>query len=556
MINNHVVEISYQGAVHRMESGIRVAEFLERVNGEVSDSILAALVNRREVMLDFPLRGEVTLELVRYGDREGESVYKRSASLMLYEAFLGLYPEAHLVIGQSLGNSYHYRVRGEHPPLEEAAGALEAAMRNLHRERRPFVRETVTVEEVEKHFKARGLEDKLLLLATRRSSTVHTITCGQFLDIAHGPYAPHTGCVPTFGVIPYGGGLLLRFPRRAFRDRLPEFTPRPLLVGTYTETVRWEELLGIRHVGQLNRLCLNGEIRRMVRVAEGLHEKKIARIADDILSRRPRARLILVAGPSASGKTTFAKRLGIQLKVNGVQPVALSLDNYYVDRADTPVDESGQPDFESLEAIDLELFHTQVAQLLHGEEVLTPRFDFVKGARKSRDQWVPMQLAQDQVLVAEGIHGLNDRLTDSVSSQHAYRIFVSALSQLAIDDHNRILTSDAWLIRRIVRDNVFRGFTTERTLDLWERVRRGEGRWIFPFQERADVMFNSALVYEPAVLKVFAERFLLQVPRSSRAYAEAYRLLKFLSMFVPVFADEVPQTSILREFVGGSTFQY
>ncbi len=556
MINNHVVEITYRGAVHRMEPGIRVDEFLDRVDGEVPDTILAALVNRREVMLDFPLRGEVVLELVCYGDREGESVYKRSASLMLYEAFLQLYPEAHLIIGQSMGNSYHYRVRGESPPLEEAAAAVEKLMEQLHRERRPFTRQTVTVEEVEKHFKAGGYDDKLLLLATRRSSTVHTITCGEFLDIAHGPYAPHTGCVPTFGVIPYGGGLLLRFPRRSNRERLPDFTPRPLLFGTYTETVHWEELLGIRHVGQLNRLCLNGEIRRMVRVAEGLHEKKIANIADDILSRRPRVRLILVAGPSASGKTTFAKRLGIQLKVNGVDPVALSLDNYYVNREDTPRDEHGNPDFESLDAIDLELFHSQIADLLAGAEVLTPRFDFVTGTRKSEDQWVPMRLREDQVLVAEGIHGLNERLTDNVSSQHAYRIFVSALSQLAIDDHNRILTSDARLIRRIVRDNLFRGFTTERTLELWERVRRGEGRWIFPFQERADVMFNSALVYEPAVLKVFAERFLLQVRRTSRTYAEAYRLLKFVSMFVPVFPDEVPQTSILREFIGGSTFRY
>jgi uridine kinase len=264
----------------------------------------------------------------------------------------------------------------------------------------------------------------------------------------------------------------------------------------------------------------------------------------------------MVAGPSSSGKTTFAKRLGIQLQVNGIEPVSLSLDNYYVDRARTPVGENGQPDFESLEAIDLPLFHRQLADLLAGKQVLTPRFDFVKGVRKDEDRWVPLRLEDHQVLVLEGIHGLNDRLTEGVARSKTYRIFISALSQLAIDDHNRIFTSDTRLIRRIVRDSLFRGFSAERTLEMWEMVRQGEARWIFPFQEQADVMFNSALVYEPAVLKTYAERFLLQVPRTSPAYTEAYRLLKFIDTFVPIFPDEVPHTSILREFIGGSTFNY
>ncbi len=312
----------------------------------------------------------------------------------------------------------------------------------------------------------------------------------------------------------------------------------------------------MQNVGQLNRLCLDGDIRHIVRIAEGLHEKKIAQVADEILSRQPAVRLVTIAGPSSSGKTTFAKRLGIQLRVNGIEMVSLSLDNYYVDREHTPRDGDGRPDFESIEAIDLELFHAQLAELMNGREVLTPRFDFLSGTRKPEREWVPMRLERNHVLVVEGIHGLNDRLTQSVARQHKYRIFISALSQLAIDDHNRIFTSDARLIRRIVRDHFFRGFSAERTLDLWEQVRRGEGRWIFPFQEQADVMFNSALVYEPAVLKVFAERFLLQVPRTGETYPEAYRLLKHLSMFVPIFPEEVPQTSILREFIGGSTFSY
>ena len=555
-MNNAHVDVSYHGKVHRVPAGVRIDDFLREVDGEIPDTVLSALVNRRQVMLDFPLRGSVELDLVHYGDREGESVYKRSVSLMFYEACLELYPQARPMIGQSLGNCYHFQVRGEHPPLNEMATALERRMVELHRDRRPFVRSTVTVEEVENHFRAMGYVGKLDLLETRRSSTVHTVSCGRFVDLAHGPCAPHTGCLPTFGVIPHGDGLILQFPRRADRSHLPEFTPRPKLFATYLETRAWQELLGVHTVGQLNRLCLDGGIRDIVRVAEGLHEKKIGQIADQITSRQPRVRLVLVAGPSGSGKTTFAHRLGIQLRVNGIEPVALSLDNYYVDRTRTPLGEDGEPDFEALEAIDLPLFRQQLAELLAGKEVATPRFSFQHGRRMDPDAWVPMRLLDDEVLVIEGIHGLNQRLTESIPESSTFRIFISALSQLAIDDHNRIFTADARLIRRIVRDRRYRGFTAERTLELWERVRRGEGRWIFPFQERADVIFNSALVYEPAVLKTYAERFLLQVPRTSPAYTEAFRLLKGLSMFVPIFPDEVPQTSILREFIGGSGFDY
>jgi len=555
-MNHSHVEVSYRGTEHRVPSGTTVAEVVRRVDGEIPDTVLSALVNRRQVMLDFPIRGAAEMELVRYGDREGESVYKRSVSLMFYEACFELYPEARTVIGQSLGNCYHYQIRGDHPDLGGMAAAVEARMRELYKEERPFFRQTVTIEEVENFFRERGHEDKLALLKTRRSSTVHTISCGEFVDIAHGPFAPHTGCLPTFGVSAFEDGLLLRFPRRGDRSRLPKFTRRPLLYKTYAETRRWQELLEIQNIGQLNALCVNGGVRPLIRVAEGLHEKKISQIADEITGRWPEVRLVTVAGPSSSGKTTFAKRLGVQLRVNGLEPISLSLDNYYVDREATPIDEDGKPDFEALEAIDLELFHDHLAQLMAGREVGTPRFDFVRGIRRPADQWRPVQLSPSQILVVEGIHGLNDRLTSSVPRNKKYRVYVSALSQLAIDDHNRIFTSDARLVRRLVRDRLFRGFNAERTLDLWDRVRRGEGRWIFPFQEGADVIFNSALVYEPAVLKVYAERFLLQVPRESRAYPEAFRLLKFLSLFVPIFPDEVPQISLLREFIGGSTFEY
>jgi uridine kinase len=553
MHDSHV-DVTYRDRTHRVPAGTTVAQVLLAAEGAIPDDVLSALVNRRQVMLDFPIHGAAELDVVRYGDRAAESVYKRSVSLLFCEACLELYPEARPVIGQSLGNCYHYRVRGPHPALAKMARAIEGRMRELHLEARPFSRRTVTIEEIENFFRERGHDDKLALLRTRRSSTVHTISCGAFVDVAHGPYVTHAGCLPTFGVSAFGGGLMLRFPRRGDRSRLPKFTPRPLLYATYTETQHWQELLEIENVGQLNALCLNGGVGSLVRVAEGLHEKKISQIADEIAARWPEVRLITVAGPSSSGKTTFARRLGVQLRVNGLEPVALSLDNYYVDREHTPIDEDGRPDFEALEAIELGLFHGHLAELMAGRAVQTPRFDFVSGQRRPESEWAPMKLGDHQLLVVEGIHGLNDRLTASVPRREKFKVYVSALSQLAIDDHNRILTSDARLIRRLVRDRLFRGFSAERTLELWERVRRGEGRWIFPFQEGADVMFNSALVYEPAVLKTYAERFLLQVSRSSPAYTEAFRLLKFLSLFVPMFPDEVPQTSLLREFIGGSSF--
>lgn len=545
----------FRGECHVVEAGTRVDEFLRAVDGEIDDTVLAALVNRRQVMLDFPLRGAADLELVCYGSREGESVYKRSVGLLLYEAATRLVPEIRLVVGQSLGNCYHYQVRGDHPSMAELAQKLEQEMVRLRDQRLPFLRESMTVEEIEILFEKLGRRDTLDLLNTRRTSTVHTLRCGQYVDLAHGPAVPHTGCLTTFGVIPYGDGLMLRFPRRSDRTRLPAFNPKVKLYRAAVETRAWQEVLGVHHVGQLNRICIDGEVRHLVRIAEGLHEKKIAAIADEILHRRPELRLVTVAGPSSSGKTTFVRRLGIQLRVNGLQPVSVSLDDYYVDREKTPRDDQGNLDFEALEAIDLALFNEHLEALLAGRTIRTPRYDFVSGRRVSEEKWSPLRLAEDQVLMIEGIHGLNGRLAAAVPESQRFRVFVSALSQLAIDDHNRIFTSDARLIRRIVRDRLFRGFSAERTLGLWDRVRRGEGRWIYPFQEAADVMFNSALAYEPAVLRVWAERFLLQVPRTSPHYAEAYRLLKFLSLFVSVVSDEVPQTSILREFIGGSSFR-
>jgi len=314
--------------------------------------------------------------------------------------------------------------------------------------------------------------------------------------------------------------------------------------------------VGVEDVGHLNDLVIRGDASEVIRVSEGLHEKKTAEIADQITQKEQPIRLVLIAGPSASGKTTFSKRLSLQLRVNGVRPVALSMDNFYVNREDTPRGEDGAYDFESIDAIDLALFNDVLFRLLSGERVLTPKFDFPSGTRVSQDKWTPMQLEPGQVLVIEGIHGLNDRLTESIPADAKFKVYVSALTQLCIDDHNRIFTSDTRFLRRIVRDRMFRGYPAADTIETWPRVRRGEQRNIFPFQEQADVLFNSALVYEQAVLRLYAERFLLEVPQSHPSFSAAYRLLKFVQIFAPIFEASVPQISLLREFIGGSGFKY
>jgi len=547
--------VSFAGERRQVLAGTTVWDFFQEVWGEVPRDVLAALVNRRMVMLDFPLRGlQVELEAVRIGSRLGETVLRRSAVLLLLAAAAELYPESRLIVGQSLGGGYFFSWHSPLPLTQEVVSSLVRAMERMVREDVPLTRSVITLEEAEAIFRSRGESSKLSLLATHRSSTVPVVACGSFVDIAHGPVAPSASRIQGWSLTLYEDGLLLRFGRNG-TPPLPPVRPQPKLFATYRETRKWNEAVGIANVGSLNRACLSGEISEIIRVAEGFHEKKIAQIADAIAAK-PQVRVVLVAGPSASGKTTFIKRLGIQLRVCGLVPVGISLDNYFVDRDKTPLDEEGKPDYESIEALDLELFNQHLVALLEGKAVQVPRYDFVRGRRAEPERWTQLALQPGQVLLIEGIHALNPRLTQAVQEDSKFRIFISALTQLTLDDHNRIFTADARLLRRIVRDRLFRGHPAVRTLEMWPSVRRGEMRWIFPFQEQSDVMFNSALVYEPAVLKVFAERFLLEVPREHPAYTEAYRLLKFLAWFVPVFQEDVPSTSILREFIGGSAFEY
>jgi uridine kinase len=540
--------------------GTPVGDVLAEHADVESGPLLAAMVDHRCVDTDFPLVAATTIQPVTYAMREGVLVYRRTASLVLLEAARRLWGDrAHLSVGQSLSNGYVYEVHldGEDGLSEGAYAALEAEMWRLIGQDLPLRREQVSLAEAKRLFAGNGNLNRLRLLKAGWAPQVELVYCGEFVDIHHYPVAARTGMVGVLELDYHPPkGVLLRFPRRQSPDEVPPFEDSPKLRQVYSETRTWLRLLDVSTVGQLNALTLSGQIGELLRIAEGLHEKKIAQIADQICQADRSVRVVAVAGPSASGKTTFSKRLSLQLRVNGVRPVALSTDNFYVDREATPRDENGDYDFEALEAIDLPLFNEVLARLLAGEEVETPRFDFTTGKRRPRERWSKMRLAEDQVLVIEGIHGLNPRLTEAVEEQRKFRVYVSALTQLCIDDHNRIFTSDTRFLRRIVRDRMFRGYSAEQTIEVWPRVRRGEQRWIFPYQEAADVMFNSALVYEHAVLRLYAERFLLEVSDDTPAYASAYRLLRFLSHFVPVFDEHIPQTSLLREFTGGSYFSY
>lgn len=519
-------------------------------------TVLAAIVQHRCVDLSFPICAPTQVVPVDYTMREGVLVYRHTASMILLEAARQLFPEARVTIGQALGNGYFYEMRMGRELAAADVGALDERMRQIVRDDLPIRTETVGLDEARQIFTACGAKDKLRLLKTWWEPFVPITRLGGLSGIHHYPTTPSTGYIKTFDLVHKPPGLVLRFPPRGKSLPIRPYQDSPKLFQVYRETRRWNEILGVEDVGHLNELTVKGQAGEMIRVAEGLHEKKIAQIADQILHDRNRVRIVLIAGPSASGKTTFSKRLGLQLLVDGITPVSLSTDDFYVNRADTPLDERGEYDFEAIEAIDLDLFNSVLSGLLRGEEVLSPRYDFPVGLRKPIEKWVPMRLEPGHVLMIEGIHGLNNRLTEAVADEQKFRIYVSALTQLCIDDHNRIFTSDGRFLRRIVRDRLFRGYSTAFTIESWPRVRRGEMRNIFPYQEQADVMFNSSLMYEQAVLRSYAERYLLEVPQDHPSFVDAYRLLKFIQYFVPMFDEAVPQISILREFVGGSGFKY
>jgi uridine kinase len=516
--------------------------------------ILAAKVDNKLYNLDFVPDRDCLIEPVTFKDKEGIDIYRRSICLILRRAAWDLYRNTRLVVGHSLSNGYYYDYDSDTPVSERTCNALEDKMVKIIQSNERIERYTVTIDEAKRIFEQTGQIDKLRLARHLNVETVGMYKFGEIYDLDHGPLAPDASCIKSFDLRVHYPGFVLLFPTSKSYIINRDMIPQKKLFKVYQESKAWAKILEVNNVGRLNDIIQSNNISEFIKISEVLHEKKIAEIADFIASKKDMLRVILIAGPSSSGKTTFSKRLSIHLRVNGIRPIALSLDDYFVNRDDCPRDSTGDYDFECLEALDVKLFNEHLKGLLEGKEVHIPKFDFETGNRSNN--FKPMSIDEDQLIIIEGIHGLNPRLTSSVSEDLKFKIYISALTSLNIDDHNRIPTTDTRILRRIVRDYQFRNYDVKSTIQRWPSVRRGENKNIFPFQEMADIMFNSAQPYELSVLKEYAEPLLNSIKRSEKEYNEAKRLKNFLRQFLPLQPDEIPSSSILREFIGNSGFHY
>lgn len=535
--------------------GTRVNDLLSKDSlPESSLPITAALVNNELTSLSFKVEVDAKIQPVYPNDERGALIYRRSLSFLLAHAASELFPNRQLVISHSLGNGYFYYFEDGIDVTDEEAAALEKRMKELVKKNLPIQRRTLSYEAVVSTFKSQGRMDRTLLLEFRNEPKIPIYQCDGYWDISYQPLIDRTGKLRLFEVRRYDTGLLLRYPKTAEPNKMPPMADNPLLYSIYKEYKAWGKILDLESVGKLNRKIADREIKEFVRVAEALHDKKIAEIADSIHDRKGKVKVILIAGPSSSGKTTFTKKLAVQLRVLGFNPQIIGLDDYFVPRDRTPLDENGEYDFESLRAIDVELLNQNLLDLFSGEKVEIPVYDFKSGTRKYTGKTVKME--DRSILLMEGIHGLNPDLTPLIQEDQKFRIYISALTQLNIDNANRIATTDNRLLRRIIRDYQFRGHDALTTLKMWDSVKRGERRNIFPYQNNADAAFNSALDYELAVMKPLAEPLLKGVKPWHNEYAEARRILNFLKHILPLQSKVVPQESILREFVGDSGFKY
>jgi uridine kinase len=523
--------------------------------------LLAAKLDGRLVPLDAVPADAPPTEPVTAASPEGMDIYRRSASFILHMAVAELFGNCRLQVGHSIANGFYYDLLADVPVNAAMLQAIAARMRDIIARDLPFTRRRLDRSQALAFFADRAMADNRLLIEHSPLDSFPIYECGRFASIEMFPLAPSTGSVSAFELKTYSPGFVILFPDPGDFSVNVHLGLTRKLFEIYRESRSWGQILGVHNVGRLNQTVAAGQISELIKIAESLHEKKIARIADAVAERRfdlgavrDRVRLVLIAGPSAAGKTTFTKRLAIQLQVNGIRPVSISMDNYFIDREKCPRDENGEYDFEALEVLDLDLFNRHLADLLAGREVAMPHFDFECGRRKSERS--RLHLEDDQILLVEGIHGLNERLSQSVPASSKLKIYISALTQLTINDRSRIPTTDTRILRRMIRDNRYRNYSAAETLKRFPSIIRGERQHIFPFQENADIIFNSALVYELAVLKDLALPLLESVKAGHEAFIEAQRLIAFLSLFRPVTPDEIPPTSILREFLGGSSFSY
>lgn len=518
---------------------------------------VSAKVNNKVESLDFRAYYNKDVEFLDITSASGMRTYVRSLCFVLVKAVEELYPEGSISLEHPVSKGYYCNLHLDRSIGLDDVMRIKQKMQEIIHADIPYLRMECHTEEVVRLFRQRGMLDKAKLLETSGQLYSYYYRLGDTVDYYYGSLVPSTGYLHLFDLVKYYDGLLLRIPSRNNPNKLEELVKQEKMLEVFQEYHRWNQILGISTVGDFNIACNSGHATDLINVSEALQEKKIAHIADEITHRNEngeRVKLVLISGPSSSGKTTFSKRLSIQLMTNGMRPYPISLDDYFVNREDTPLDENGKHDFESLYALDLPFFEKQLKALLAGEEVELPRFNFTTGKREMSGK--KLRVDEHMILILEGIHALNPALTPNIPAANKYKIYVSALTTILLDNHNYIPTTDNRLLRRIIRDYKYRNYSAEETIARWPSVRAGEDKWIFPYQEYADAMFNSALLFELAVLKENVEPVLRKVPNSCPEYSEAHRLLRFLSYFTPVQDKELPPTSLLREFLGGSSFNY
>ena len=530
--------------------GTEVGKILKLVADDYDAQIVGAVINNSLRELTCPVDFESTVEPITMSSPDGMRIYRRSLIMLLETAFDLLHPDKAIVIDHSVSfGGYFCRVAGDTQLSATQIEALEAKMWALVEEDIPVHKHAVNLVDAIKYFDERGHDDKISLLKHRKKDYLVMYFMGDNGDYHHGYMLPSTGYLKWFALEPAQGGFTLRFPRRGSPEEIVPLHNYPKLLATFRQYGDWLELLEIGSVGTLNDAISDGRIREVVLVSEELHALNYARIAEQIVDRKGEVRVVLIAGPTSAGKTTSSKRLSIQLLAHGLQPFPLELDNYFVNRVETPVDEEGNYDFEHIDALDRKRLNHDISQLIAGEEVQLPRFDFIDGTSNPGEI---VKLKKDQIIILEGIHGLNPALLEEIPTPSTFRIYISALTQLNLDRHNRVSTTDTRLLRRILRDASHRGYSPQETISRWESVRRGEKRYIFPYQENADTMFNSALVYELAALKPLVEPLLRQVPFGTKEHIEVKRLLALLEWFLPVDEEFIPENSLIREFIGNS----
>ena len=546
-------QITVEGQTLNIKDGTTYLELAKNFQKKYDHDIVLVLENNKMRELFRKVKDGAAVTFLTTGQIDGYNTYRRSATLLLLKAIYdveGMDAVRGMKVEFSAGEGYYVSSR-KMPVNEETLAKIENRMKELVGQNLPIEKRSIPVEEAIEHFTRHGMTDKARLFHFRRSSSVNVYLLDGFEDYYYGYMVPSTGYLKYFKLIPYDEGFVLEFPPRKTPETFGHFREQPKVFQTLKNSTKWGEILNVGTVGALNEQISEGNVGNIILAQEAIMEKGLGDIAAEIASR-PDKKLIMIAGPSSSGKTTFSHRLSIQLMAHGLKPHPIAVDNYFVERVNTPRDENGQYNFECLEAMDIELFNQQMSALLRGEKVFMPTFNFVTGMKEYKGN--SLKLGPEDVLVIEGIHCLNDALSYSLPAENKFKIYVSALTQMNIDEHNRIPTTDGRLIRRMVRDARTRGASAQKTISMWPSVRRGEDENIFPYQESADVVFNSALIYELAVLKQYAEPLLFGIRPEDPEYLEAKRLLKFLNYFQGIDSNLIPGNSILREFIGGSFF--